>query len=168
MLMQAQMLRQLVYHELLHGPMSGYDLCKEIEASTGHRPSYGSIYPLLQQLHLKGEVEVATQGRKKLYSLTRAGKRIVLQLEEERRALVDDVKVKVRALFNVMGHDPGQVLTFLERLKAGTPPLGPISEEAISMRNTLFRLATDGRAERHAAVIRRKLKAVRRDLEALQ
>jgi len=54
--------------------MSGYSIIKDIENNTNHRPSPGSIYPILKSLLKERKVTVKKEDRKKIYSLTEDGK----------------------------------------------------------------------------------------------
>ncbi|GHJ39028.1 PadR family transcriptional regulator [Streptomyces sp. TS71-3] len=57
-------------------PMHGYEMIQEIaERSAGAwKPSPGSVYPTLQLLEDEGLIASASEGGKKLYSLTEAGR----------------------------------------------------------------------------------------------
>ena len=60
---------------LLERPMHGYEMIQELESRTGGiwRPSPGSVYPTLQLLEDEGLISSATDGGKKLFTLTEAG-----------------------------------------------------------------------------------------------
>ncbi|MBB5122532.1 PadR family transcriptional regulator [Streptomyces eurocidicus] len=57
-------------------PMHGYEMIQEIaERSAGAwKPSPGSVYPTLQMLEDEGLIESASEGGKKLFTLTDAGR----------------------------------------------------------------------------------------------
>lgn len=58
-------------------PRHGYDIIREIETRTGgaYAPSPGIVYPTLTLLEDVGHVEIrATEGAKKLFAITEAGK----------------------------------------------------------------------------------------------
>jgi len=68
---------QLVILALLdQQPRHGYELIKELDERSGgfYSPSPGMIYPALTYLEEVGHATVATEGTKKLYSITEAGK----------------------------------------------------------------------------------------------
>lgn len=69
-------LRLLVLHLISETPRHGYELIKAIEDLTGgaYAPSPGVIYPTLTMLEELGQAEAATEGSKKLYSITAAGR----------------------------------------------------------------------------------------------
>ncbi|WP_223267845.1 PadR family transcriptional regulator [Streptosporangium nondiastaticum] len=57
-------------------PMHGYEMIQEIAERSGGawKPSPGSVYPTLQMLEDEGLIESASEGGKKLFSLTGAGR----------------------------------------------------------------------------------------------
>ena len=66
---------------LKDGPRHGYDIISELEQrSGGHRPSPGSVYPILQMLEEGGYLTSEQVEGKKVYTITEAG----LKLLEER------------------------------------------------------------------------------------
>ncbi len=56
-------------------PMHGYEMIQEIAERSGGawRPSPGSVYPTLQLLEDEGLIDSASEGGKKLFTLTEAG-----------------------------------------------------------------------------------------------
>ncbi|HZG02483.1 MAG TPA: PadR family transcriptional regulator [Streptomyces sp.] len=57
-------------------PMHGYEMIREIAERSGGawKPSPGSVYPTLQLLEDEGLISSASEGGKKLFSLTEAGR----------------------------------------------------------------------------------------------
>jgi DNA-binding PadR family transcriptional regulator len=57
-------------------PMHGYEMIQEIAERSGGawRPSPGSVYPTLQLLEDEGLITSASEGGKKLFSLTDSGR----------------------------------------------------------------------------------------------
>lgn len=71
-------------------PRHGYDLIRDIEERTGgaYAPSPGVIYPTLTMLDDMGLIEEQkSEGSKKLYAITNAGKALLTEREEEVEAL---------------------------------------------------------------------------------
>ncbi len=62
---------------LSEAPKHGYQLMKEMAERSGglYRASAGSVYPTLQQLEDEGLVEVERENGRRVYRLTRAGRR---------------------------------------------------------------------------------------------
>ena len=52
---------------------TGYELMKKIEAHAGHKPSTGSIYPLLKSMQNDGWIEGKEDGEKTIYKITELG-----------------------------------------------------------------------------------------------
>jgi len=72
-------LRLLVLHLIGEAPRHGYELIKAVEDLTGgaYAPSPGVIYPTLTMLEELGQAVAATEGSKKLYSITDAGRAVL-------------------------------------------------------------------------------------------
>ena len=162
------MLQHIVLHKLDEAPHSGYRLCSEIEKETGKRPSYGSVYPLLERMTNAGELTVRKDGRRKIYTLTAKGKQAAQHASQERATLVDDMQVRVKKLMALVEMDPEPMLIMLERARKGQPPLGRITARMFAVRDIVFRMAADGRADRNAAEINRLLAQLGKRLKAMR
>ncbi len=111
------MLRLVLLALIEKQPRHGYDLIKAIEDLTGgmYAPSAGAIYPTLTLLEEAGEIEAqATEGAKKLYAVTEAGRTTI---EENRRA-IDAVFARFEGLGRSVGpeRDP-RLMRALENFK---------------------------------------------------
>src|SRR3989338_903534 len=148
-------LRLIVMKTLSNKKLSGYDLIKQIEKDTGTwKPSFGSIYPLLEKLLKEKLVEVEVQGRKKLYFLTIEGKKHLGIINKSKNTLVD----KLIATWNAFGkitdrREMGFMLEIFNSLKKGQLPFKDINPELNEFRATVFELYTTGKD-------RKKMKAV--------
>lgn len=58
---------------LSKGGMNGQEIASELGKRRGTKPTPGTIYPALKDLHAKGLVTVARTGRTTTYTLTAAG-----------------------------------------------------------------------------------------------
>lgn len=69
--------RVAVLSLLTESPKHGYQLMKELQEFSGGlcTASAGSVYPTLQQLESGGMVTVAVEGGRRVYRLTRAGRK---------------------------------------------------------------------------------------------
>lgn len=155
-------------HKLSDGPRSGYQLCSEIERDTGRRPSYGSIYPILERMTKAGELTVKQDGRRKLYTLTAAGKAVAKLAVSQRASLIDEEMARIKKLMALVEMDPQPMLVMLNRARKGEPPLGRITAPMFGVRDLVFRMAADGRADRHATEINRLLAQLTKRLEAMR
>jgi DNA-binding PadR family transcriptional regulator len=81
---------KLVFLALMEAePRHGYDLIREIETRTGgaYAPSPGIVYPTLTLLEEMGHIEAqASEGAKKQFALTEAGKAFLEQNRREAEA----------------------------------------------------------------------------------
>jgi DNA-binding PadR family transcriptional regulator len=86
-------LRLLVLHLIAQEPRHGYDLIKAIEDLTGgaYAPSPGVIYPTLTMLEELGQAEATTEGSKKLYTITEAGRAALA----ENQATIDTILARL-------------------------------------------------------------------------
>jgi len=115
-------------------PRHGYDIIKAIEeALDGHySPSPGVVYPTLTLLEETGLIASETQGAKKLYSLTEAG-RAELDANAATLAAVRTRLGEARAAFG--GVPAPEVLRAMGNMRAALQvrlSKGPLSAEAIS------------------------------------
>ncbi|MBI2542197.1 PadR family transcriptional regulator [Candidatus Woesearchaeota archaeon] len=160
-------LRLIVMKILAKGRMSGYDLIKQIEKQTGAwKPSFGSIYPLLEKLLKEKLVEVELQGRKKLYFLTKEGKRHLALIDKSKNTLVD----RLIAMWNAFGkitdkRELNFMLEIFNSLKKGQLPFKELHPELNEFRATIFELYSAGKDRKKIKSILKsavkKLKAVK-------
>jgi DNA-binding PadR family transcriptional regulator len=98
-------------------PRHGYDLIREIETRTGgaYAPSPGIVYPTLTLLEEIGQVESrASEGAKKLYAITDAGKSHLA----ENRATAETALARLEALRQRGApFDAGPVMRAMTNLK---------------------------------------------------
>ena len=79
-------LRIFVLQELRKRRMAGYDIMKSFESFTGTKmPSPGTMYPLLDGMLSRGLISVSEKSKKKLYSITNDGERVLQMLMAERK-----------------------------------------------------------------------------------
>lgn len=109
---------------LVDGPKSGYDMKKTIELSIGHfwSESYGQIYPVLKKLHQeklieKKAVQQANKPEKKIYSITKSGKKHFKQwLASGLEKTPERNEMLLRTFFG--GHSsPGVMIEMLKSLQ---------------------------------------------------
>jgi len=114
---------------------SGYDLIKFIENKTGHKPSPGSIYPVLKSLVKKKLLKVTIKGRKKIYSLTKAGREKVKSIHKIREAIIKQhlEGMKLLQSFGVSVLTKREHLRFLKEF-----PFKVLNPEMIQFLEALF------------------------------
>ncbi len=113
-------LRIIVLKILDEKEMDGYELCKKIEEETGWKPSYGSIYPLLNNLKEDRLVTIKKEGKKKIYSLTKEGKEQLKELIKKKDEFIDRITEMIKSLDLVCGSkEAGHAIPFIEQMKKG-------------------------------------------------
>ena len=148
-------LRLIVMKNLANRKLSGYDLIKDIEKHTGTwKPSFGSIYPLLEKLLKERLVDVEAQGRKKLYFLTIEGKKHLTIIDKSKNTLVD----KMIATWNAFGkitdkREMSFMMEVLNSLKKGQLPFKELNPELNEFRATMYQAYSTGKD-------RNKIKAI--------
>lgn len=156
----------LVVQQLIRSPRSGYALVKDIHERTGWKPSFGSIYPLLERMQQDDLVTVKEQGRSKVYSLTVKGKQTFEQQHEKRVQLFSQVAEQVRVL-ECLGEEEAQIAAqTLEVLKRGEVPFQDIPE-ASQIKQELFRLLSEEKTITKRTKIRAILKNTAKELRKL-
>ncbi|MBI3035834.1 helix-turn-helix transcriptional regulator [Candidatus Woesearchaeota archaeon] len=138
-----------------------------MEKDTGTwKPSFGSIYPLLERLLREKLVEFKEDGRKKVYFLTNEGKKYLNIIDKSKNTLVD----KLIAAWNAFGkitdrREMGFMLEIFNSLKKGQLPLKELNPELNEFRATMFELYSKGKdRKRIKAVLRetvKRLKAIK-------
>jgi len=66
----------MVLRSLVDKPKHGYEIMKDLEVC-GCRPSPGSVYPVLKSLENEGIILKKISGRKKVYTITAAAKKMI-------------------------------------------------------------------------------------------
>ncbi len=113
-------LRIIVLKILDEKEMDGYELCKKMEEDTGWKPSYGSIYPLLNHLKEDKLVTIKKEGKKKLYSLTKEGKEHLNNMIKRKDEFIDRITEMIKSLDLVCGSkEAGHAIPFIEQMKKG-------------------------------------------------
>ena len=79
---------------LTEAPKHGYQLMKELQDISGglYTASAGSVYPTLQQLETDAMVTVAVEGGRRVYRLTRSGRKEAASDPEALRRIWDRAK----------------------------------------------------------------------------
>ena len=165
--MMAGYLRLIVMKTLADKKLSGYGLIKEIERNTGTwKPSFGSIYPLLEKLLKEKLVDFDVQGRRKVYFLTPEGKKHLRIIDKSKNTLVD----KLIATWNAFGkitdkREMNFMLEVFNSLKKGQLPFKELNPELNEFRATVYEVYSSGKDSRKVKYVLRetikKLKSIK-------
>lgn len=88
----------LILHEL-RKPGSGQELSERIGKRRKGILTPGTIYPALKQLHRKRLISYRTEGREKVYCLTKKGTEELDQLYKEFSTLFRGLRHKIRPMY---------------------------------------------------------------------
>ncbi len=93
-------LRLVLLLLLAERPSHGYELIKSLEERSGgfYSPSPGMVYPALTWLEDIGYAQVSTEGAKKRYAITDAGREYLKQHEEAAAAILSQLEHIARRL----------------------------------------------------------------------
>lgn len=163
-------LKYIVMHALSEKKLSGYSLMKHIqEHAGGWKPSAGSIYPLLEELHKDKWVTVEKDGRKKVYSITKLGRQETEKLKGKLSELTDNI-IKTVRVFGCFydKEEVGFIVEILQRVKEGQIPFHEIAPEIIELRAVLYELLRDGKISSRRKQIKRILARTIQDFRRLK
>ena len=160
-------LRLIVMRNLSNKRLSGYDLIKQIEKDTGTwKPSFGSIYPLLDKLLKEKLVQVEITGRRKVYSLTKKGKKDLAIIDKSKNSLVDKMIATWKAFGRISDEkDKSFMIEVFNSVKKGQLPFKEFNPELSQFRGAIFEAYSSGKDPKKIKSILknsiRKIKAVR-------
>lgn len=83
-------LEVLLLNELSESSRTGYELMDLLQKKMHSRPSPGSVYPLLKKMHSSKLISVSVDGRKKIYSLTALGKKVLEEKMNEKKFMITE------------------------------------------------------------------------------
>lgn len=162
-------LRIVVLQQLSIHPRSGYGLIREINAATGWKPSYGSIYPLLDQFKQEQLVTCKEEGKKKIYTLTKKGETAVKELENQHANMVTKMRENHRLMAHMCGMKDDPIAEpFFEAIERGEQPFRQIMKETKSMKAEIARLFQQNLLDKHKNSINKILKETTQKLKVLK
>ncbi len=83
--------------------ITGTEIVEKIDFTTGSKPSYGSVYPILEEFREKKFVDVEKEGRKKKYRLTKKGKEAVTKIVDNKNEFLDTLKKVLQVYYTLFG-----------------------------------------------------------------
>lgn len=132
-------LKTIVLKHLADESLSGYTLVKRIHETTGWKPSFGSIYPLLQHLEKDSHVKVTQQGRSKVYSITDKGALAFKEETSARKNICNTIVEHLRCLASMGDEEAGIMADMLGQTTNNDLPFHT-SPELLQLRKELYRL----------------------------
>jgi DNA-binding PadR family transcriptional regulator len=144
-------LRLIVLKILKDKEMCGYELISEIEKETGWKPSFGSIYPLLNNLHENKFLEIKKEGKLKKYSVTKKGRSFFTEVIKRKSEILDKIIENVKLFDVICGvNHSKQVIPMLDEIKRGksSPPIF-VEHEMTEFSNLIFRVISQKNREKN-------------------
>ncbi|HEY9702529.1 MAG TPA: helix-turn-helix transcriptional regulator [Allocoleopsis sp.] len=127
--------------KLRNKSLSGYDLTKEIYESTSWKPSFGSMYPLLKELLNQKLVTIKTVDRKKIYSLSRQGEKVLNDAIVAEKNISEVMKKQSEVMQSICSaKDKTHLKNFIEDFKDAPMSFGNISKEVDELHKIMFKL----------------------------
>ena len=167
--MTSKNLRTIVYHLLLEAPHTGYSIAKEAEARTGWKPSWGSIYPLLESMQNEGLIEAEEKGRSKEYTLTEKGTAIAKEHVTQTKEILGEIIERLQVLQEFCDEDLSIAISSLKEMQqTGKSPVGPIRKETVEMNQEIYRLYTSGLLKKNSTYIKEILENANQELRGIQ
>lgn len=158
-------LRPLILKLLSHeGKKTGSELAEAIEERLGNRPSYGSIYPILQKLNKKGLLLVEKHGKEKRYSLSAKGKELVKEIKEKKQK-------QIRCMINLLNtfktiFEDGEIEFLIGRLEEKNKKEGPYLPELLQIHRLLLRTnSVEEKKEKIRNELRKTVESLKEILE---
>jgi formylmethanofuran dehydrogenase subunit E len=163
-------LKIAVLKALTNGNQTGYGLIKIIEDQTGRRPSYGSIYPLLESLKEDKLVKCKEDGKKKFYSLTTNGEKQLECITDKKEELIGKIQEAMRIFEMIHGQALGPYQTrMLDKMKKENMDLTHIMPpEVMKMKEIWAKLIVEERLEKNKTQINTILKKANDELRKLK
>ena len=139
--MQSGCLKLTVLKILAKESQNGYRLMQAIGILLGRKPSPGSMYPLLKELHQKRLITSRKEDRQIVYSLTSAGKKHLQELMRHGNRFLEMMQQNITLMHQMLGENPQGVLRIVERISAGHAPFGAFTSQMIHFRDTALSAA---------------------------
>lgn len=165
-------LKTLTLKELEKSPKTGYALIKLIEEHTGRKPSFGSIYPLLENLLKCDCVTVKKEDKKKTYSITKQGKKELKELLSKKNEMLTKLEEGMK-LFETISDDKHSEMIKLQMqvmhmMKEGKISIEEGPREMHELKQIFLKLIVEGKIKEHKKEISRILKRTNSELRKLK
>jgi len=163
-------LKLIVLKKLEDKPLSGYDLIKEIYNSTGSwKPSFGSMYPLLKELHVNKLVTVKMTDRKKIYSITTLGKKTLKEALAASQDIIEGMVKEFKMMENICStNEKKQLENVIKKIHQDNTIFGGFTDEMDRFQRTMIKILTDTRFKSKEQEIKKILNNTIQKLDSLE
>jgi len=140
-------LKLIVLKKLDDNNLSGYDLIKEIYNSTGSwKPSFGSMYPLLKDLHKNKLVTVKVVNRRKVYSITASGRKTLKEALAASQNIIETMAKEFKMMENICStYERKHLDIIIHRIHTNKAMFDGVTDEMDQFQRTLMMLFTHGK-----------------------
>ena len=142
-------LKIIVLKILEEQSLSGYDLIKEIHKSTGSwKPSFGSMYPLLKDLHSNKLVTFKIINRRKVYSITSLGKQTLKDAMLASQNMMKEMTQQVKLMKNICStSEKEQFKNMIKTIHKNPAMFGKLTDEIDRLQRIMIEHLTNGKFE---------------------
>ncbi len=158
-------LRLCILKSLEKEPASGYGIMKQISELTGHKPSAGSLYPIMAELTTH---KLVTRNKDEHYALTAEGKKQLTKELNELSSLIDEM-VRHAKLFDHLtdARISPMIEETMSKLKRGERPFAGVEDDLFEFRSALVHLLRQNKVQNNKAAIKKIISRAKKELEAL-
>ena len=161
-------LEVMILNILENGNKSGYEIMKTLEKETGWKPSPGSVYPVLKGLKNEGFVNFKNEGKSKVYSLTKEGKKQTGLIKKRRDEFSKQILRNLEVYGRLMGEkNKGIVRTIIDVIRTGKVPFGNATEEVFELRRLLFGFVKENKVKKNDMKIKTILQKTIKELKKI-
>jgi len=148
-MMLKNQLKLIVLKKLNDKSLSGYDLIKEIYASTGSwKPSFGSMYPLLKDLHNNRLVKVKIINRKKVYTITTLGKKTLKEALAASQNIIETMAREFKMMENICSaHEKKHLDIIIKKIHSNEAIFGKFTDEMDKFQRIMMNLIIHEKSE---------------------
>ncbi|MGV8086248.1 MAG: PadR family transcriptional regulator [Candidatus Woesearchaeota archaeon] len=152
-------LKIIVLKKLDAESLSGYDLIKRIYAETGSwKPSFGSMYPLLKELHNNKLVIFKIKNRKKIYSITPSGKKALNNAIIASQNMIDMMGKQYALMETICSIDERKTFQeFIDKVHSNPVIFGVATEEMDKLHTLMMSLLSKKKFETKGKKIKKIL-----------
>ncbi|MFH1589481.1 MAG: PadR family transcriptional regulator [archaeon] len=164
-------LKTLTLKALEESPKTGYALVKDITEHTGTKPSFGSIYPLLENLLKCGCVTFKEKDKKKTYSITKQGKNELEELLNNKNKMLEKMEEGMKVFESMCDQEHSEAFKLqkqaIQMMKEGKISFEEGPHEMHELTHIITQLMVQGKMKEHKKEISKILKRANRELRQL-
>jgi len=103
--MKIPFLKYFMLKVLSEGKATGYKIIKKCEETLGHKPSTGSIYPLLKGMEKEKIIKGEKKGRGTVYSITNKGKKMLEEVDKIKKDFYEKLQGYAASMAEIFGDE---------------------------------------------------------------